>query len=775
MEVELSVTPPLAKPTRPTSRPAGLDTLPIVEYGTDNFRENSVRIFAEACARGPVCRIMPFDVIGVTRFNDVDAIFRDPRTFSSNVVLAKQPEGTAEIGTLLKDDPPAHTRLRALFGQAFAPARVSSLMEPRVLAITKDLVRKVLDKGREFDLVEDFAVPLPVIVISELLGVDQSHMEDFKRWSDDVTGGTLLAMQPDSPSKVKRQAEIDQSLRSLDDYLVQTIKEYRGKKTGENLITFMINASQGGDKLTDVEILSLAKLLLVAGNETTTKSIGLAMNLLLKNPPGLKELSDSPGLIQSAMEEAVRLEGPVPDRLRKTLKDTRIGGIDIPAGTIIDAMIGAANLDASVFENPTTYDIRRKINRHVGFGGGIHQCLGAPLARLEMRIAYEEMLKHMQDFEPNGPAVRGVISAFRGFSSMPLRYKPRATQTPKIAVSAMEQDVAVADKLAKKSDNELGLDKRTREIVRVAKIRDIAKGVKLIRLTHPTGGLLTRFTAGSHIILHMRDGDKVYRNAYSLINSEIGNGLAYFIAVALNEKGQGGSNYIHKKLKPGMEISVSVPANNFPAADHAAKHLLIGGGIGITPLYAIRNELRSRGESSELHYTFRDSAHAALLEEFELEGSPSIKLYDNSLGQKLDLEALIRSQPEGTHAYVCGPEGLMDAVIETCATFGWPNEQVHFERFGAPKPKGELPFPVSTEISGMEFMCGSDMTLLEALEQQGLTIPYACRAGSCGACELNVVEGDLIHRDSVLSAAERSEGKILPCVSRARTRLVLKV
>lgn len=755
----------------PVARPT-LAELPVVDYGTAEFRERSVEILANACARGPLCRVLPHDILGVLRFRDVDAMLRSPTLFSSDIRLIPFPAGLPEVRSLIGEDPPQHTRIRALVSQAFTQARVSEVMEPRVLAIARQLVRDVLDRGPELDLCRDLAVPLPVFVISELLGVDPIHMASFKRWSDDVTGGILVVAWPEGPEKAKRLSEIQTSVRELAAFLRETIAERR-KHPGDDLATFMLNATHGGEHLGDDEILSLSMLLLVAGNETTTKLIGLMMNQLLSNPLMLDRLTESPGLVPKAIEETLRIEGPVYDRIRRTTAPCNVVGFPLPAGALVDVVIGAANLDAGVFPNPTRFDLDRKIVRHFGFGTGIHQCLGAPLARVEARIVFEEILLHMEDIHPSAPAKRGTVSSFRGFESMPLRYRPRQTRVPAIAKQAIAE-VAVADKIAAKSDAELGLDKRAREIVRVARVRDVADNIKMFRFVHPSGGLLTHFSAGSHIVVHMRDGEKVHRKPYSLLNCEYGNGESYMIAVALEPNGSGASRYLHEKVKPGMELSVSVPANNFPVATHATKHLLVAGGIGITPLFAQRLELRAQRERYELHYTYRSAAHAAFVDILELESDPNIHQYDNSLGRRLDVEALLRMQPEGTHVYVCGPEGLMDAVIETALRLGWPKSAIHFERFGAPRPKGEAPFEVTCARSNKHLTVAGDQTLLEALERAGLTVPYACRAGSCGACELRVLEGEIDHRDTVLSEEEKAAGKtILTCVSRGKTKLVL--
>jgi ferredoxin-NADP reductase len=520
-------------------------------------------------------------------------------------------------------------------------------------------------------------------------------------------------------------------------------------------------------------VLSLAKLLLVAGNETTTKLIGLAMNLLLRHPTAWAELRASPGLVPGAIEEVLRVEGPVYNRLRRVTRDTSIAGWELKAESLVDCVIGAANLDGSVFPDPTRFDIHRRGARHLAFGGGIHQCLGAPLARMEARVVLEELLDRMEGMTFAGEAVRGTVSAFRGFETMPLRARPARVAPLRPEVATMERDVATAPSIALRTDAELGLDRRARERVRVARVRDLADGIKMFRLVHPTGGLLTRFTAGSHIVVHLSDGVHTWRNAYSLLNAEVGNGFNYFIAVKREPGGMGGSRYLHDVVKPGMELEVSVPANHFAAAPVAARHLLVAGGIGITPLFALRHQLRARGQACELHYAFRSARQAAFVDELLLEADPAVRTYDQSLGQRLDVDALLRAQPDGTHVYVCGPAGLMDAVIARALQAGWARARIHFERFGAPRPAGDVPFEAECQRSGVTLACAAGETLLEALERAGIGVPYACRAGSCGACITTVLGGEVDHRDALLSDAERAEGKMLVCVSRGKGRVIL--
>ena len=361
----------------------------------------------------------------------------------------------------------------------------------------------------------------------------------------------------------------------------------------------------------------------------------------------------------------------------------------------------------------------------------------------------------------------------RGFDQLPVVLERRPVKVAATDDSVAKQ-AATAEKLAGMSDQQLGLDKRQIMTVKVAGVWDVSTTSKLFLLVHPTGGLLPRFTPGSHIVIHMRDGGKVHRNSYSLINGGYGEGLAYFIAVQLAPNSKGGSKYMHEKVGRGTELTISVPANYFPTAEHAVKHLLVAGGIGITPLLAHRSHLRLLEERVELHYTFRSAETAAFVPFLGFQADPNVHLYDDSQGHRLDIPALIRRQPEGTHVYTCGPAGLMDAVVNAAEALGWPAESIHVERFGAGPRKGDAPFVAVCQLSGKTVNVGATEHLLDCLEHAGIEVPFGCRAGSCGTCEVGVLAGKIIHRDTILSAVERAEGKkMLVCVSRGEGSLTL--
>jgi ferredoxin-NADP reductase len=391
-------------------------------------------------------------------------------------------------------------------------------------------------------------------------------------------------------------------------------------------------------------------------------------------------------------------------------------------------------------------------------------------------VAFEEWFARVSSFERKGRPELTAQMGQRGFTRLPVAFERRPAKAAPPPQDSVVKETATAEKLAAMSDQQLGLDKRQIMTVKVAGVWDVSKTVKLFALIHPSGGLLPRFTPGSHIVIHMRDGSKVHRNSYSLINGAYGEGLVYFIGVQLAPNSKGGSKYMHEKVERGSELTVSVPANYFPAAEHAVKHLLIAGGIGITPLLAHRSHLRLLEQRVELHYTFRSAETAAFAPFLTFQSDPNVHLYDNSLGQKLDIPALIRRQPEGTHLYTCGPAGLMDAAVEAAEALGWPPESIHVERFGASPKKGDEPFEAVCQRSAKTVQVGAAEHLLDCLERAGIEVPFGCRAGSCGTCEVGVLAGKIIHRDSVLTDVEKAEGKkMLVCVSRGKGTLTLDV
>ena len=274
----------------------------------------------------------------------------------------------------------------------------------------------------------------------------------------------------------------------------------------------------------------------------------------------------------------------------------------------------------------------------------------------------------------------------------------------------------------------------------------------------------------------MRGSQRVYRNPYSLMSSphDLDN---YQISVLRVDPSRGGSAFMHEQVRVGSEIEIAHPVNLFALAKLARKHLLLAGGIGITPFMAQLHDLRAGNVPYELHYATRSPTHGAYCELLSSAEPKCVSLYHDSNKHFIDIEGLLGRQPLGTHVYVCGPAGMITRVLDTAHALGWPDSHVHYEKFAAP-PTGDA-FDATLLQSGLEVHVLPDQSLLEAIEAAGVDAPYLCRGGVCGFCRTEVVsvDGELVHNDHFLSNEEKASGKlIMPCVSRARCRkLVLNL
>jgi cytochrome P450 len=358
----------------------------------------------------------------VTRYHDVDVILRDHRRYSNdgrNRVFSPGSRqaalGAQEEPGMLFLDPPDHTRLRALVNKAFTPQTIEAL-EPRIRTITAELLDQI-DDPTAFDLMEAMANPLPVIVIAELLGVPPADRVQFKIWSDQ----RARTLEPTLTASELQEA--GRAGAALDAYFLDIIKDRR-QEPRDDLISALVAAEEAGDKLTEREMVIMLRLLLVAGNETTTNLIGNGMLALLRHPEQMQILRDHPSLMSSAIEELLRYDSPVQTDMRTAMEDHELDGRPIRKGQGAVLLIGAANHDPQAFPEPERLDITRNKHSAISFGRGIHHCLGAALARLEGRMAFEALLDRFGDLHlrTTQPAFKDHI-VLRGLRTLPIGAK----------------------------------------------------------------------------------------------------------------------------------------------------------------------------------------------------------------------------------------------------------------------------------------------------------------------------------------------------------------
>ena len=363
-------------------------------------------VYRELRENHPVHYVEKRDIWVVSRYHDIQQMIKDPETWTSRHGVLPNPY-RPDNPTLITIDPPNHTVMRHSVNRAFTPRRIEA-MSGRIREMTRELVAALPAKG-EVDIFDCFTDPLPINVMGALLGVDPELRPMFKRCGDAI----VYPGQHDGETIRKAEEE-------LTDYLAQVFAQRR-KQPRDDLISVLMTTSEEGDALSEAELLGLCFLLLVAGTETTTSALGNAILLLEEHEDARARLVADPSLLPTACEEILRYDSPVQGLSRVATRDVKLGGCEIPKGARVHMLFAAANRDPREFDDPETFDITRTPNRHLAFSFGIHFCLGASLARMELQIGLAEFLAHAPNYRVHRERlVRLPSDTNRGFGSIPI-------------------------------------------------------------------------------------------------------------------------------------------------------------------------------------------------------------------------------------------------------------------------------------------------------------------------------------------------------------------
>jgi cytochrome P450 len=391
----------------------------------------------------PVHRSQEHGVWCISRYDDVLAVLKDTGRFSSEAMFTVLMSGgkiepprmnlkllrfvfryawrlrlnalkIASSRNLIASDPPVHGPLRNLVNRGFTP-RVIRGLEPRIREIVSRCLEK-LDRDEDFDVVQDLAIPLPVTLISEMIGIEPERSDEFKRWSDDLIEGTT-----GGGADPFEDPKLTTSVIELHSYLKGIIRQRR-REPRDDLISAVLAKEPGGSALTELEVLNFLQLLILAGNETTTNLIGNAVHALLENSDQLARVAEDASLLPGMIEEALRYDSPIQQVFRTVTVDTEVAGTRVAAGDTLVLMLGSANRDERRFPDPDRFDVTRDASGHLGFGFGAHFCLGASLARLEATVALEGLVPELPGMKRAGGR-RELIDSFlvRGTAHLPLR------------------------------------------------------------------------------------------------------------------------------------------------------------------------------------------------------------------------------------------------------------------------------------------------------------------------------------------------------------------
>lgn len=717
-----------------------------IEYYSDDVILNPYPHYAAMRDLGPVVYLPQLDNYAVTRYAEVREVLQNWRIFSNENAIPADQAGCDYFrgGSNLVTDPPVHDEVRVKMASPLLPGALRSI-QAKIERTASDLIERLV-KRRDFDGMMDLARFLPVTLVTELVGLPEDGRDNMLLWAAsafDITG-----IQNE---RGRKGVEV---LNEMREWIVT-------KATPDRLLPGSLTARirdmvEAGEIPQDL-FLGIMNDYITPALDTTISATGELLYQLGRNPEQWKLLQADPSLIENAVDEAVRLGSPIRSFTRRVVQPYQLAGIELPVGSRVMVLFASANHDDRKFADPDKFDVTRGARDHVGFGHGIHMCVGMHLAKLEMASLLKAMIRQVDRIEVAEPTI-ALNNTIHAFGTLPVRFTARQHL---MVVDAPANDASPVDD--------------TWIEVRVVARKVEADDIISIELTSQYGDPLPPFDAGSHVDVEIKP-DLVRQ--YSLCNDPASR-ETYRLGILRETSSRGGSSGVHADLHPGATIRISIPRNFFPLDESAPASLLMAGGIGITPMMAMAYRLHAIGRPFALHYASRSRRRAAFLD--ELRAAPfhsRVSAYfDDETPVQFDAATILRSAQGGTHVYCCGPKGFIDHVTETARELAWPSDQVHVEHFSAAPVLTGAPFEVIAARSGKAFHIPCDKTILEVLNEAGFEIPSSCHSGVCATCITPVIDGVPDHRDMVLSDEEKAANRqIAVCCSRSRTRqLVLDV
>jgi cytochrome P450/ferredoxin-NADP reductase len=712
-----------------------------IDFYSDEVIKDPYPVYAKMRDLGAVVYLPQHDLYALPRYDEVSEVLRQPLRFvSSRGVSPIQKVNDILVGSTLNSDPPEHDRTRAVTSEPLLPGALKDI-EPMLEKAANGLIDTLCARG-EFDAIADFAQYLPVTIVAELVGlpVDSAQMLKWASATFNLFG-----------TENARTEQAFKDLVDLRDFLQEYGRPEKLKEGGWAKRIFDVGSERG----ISYEICAqLMRDYINPSLDTTISTTGQIIKFFADHPDQWDLIRQDASLIPNAIEEAVRMATPIRAFTRYAIEDSEIAGHIIPEGKRVIVMYASANRDHRKFPDPDRFDVTRDVHDHLGFGQGVHMCMGMHLARREMILLFEAMRRRVEKFELLDTPVVAMNNTIRAFASMPV----------KVHLAAK----VLADTPTVIADDDPWLD------VVVATRKLVATDIIGLELTSADGTPLPSYDAGAHVDVYVKSG---LIRQYSL-TGDPADAAQYRLGILLDPNSRGGSSAIHADFKQGQRIKIGRPRNNFPLGDKTAHTVLFAGGIGITPMLNMAYALESAGASWEMHYCGRTADRLAFTTELERFGNKvQVHIDTGPKGQLLDINVVLETNAPDRHLYVCGPNGFMDFIVTAAAQNGWDEGCVHLERFGAEVNTDGAPFTVIAQKSGKSFDVHPGETIAQKLEENGIHVQVSCQSGVCGTCLTRVVDGMADHRDLVQTDLEKaSNAQITVCCSRSKTkRLVLDV
>jgi cytochrome P450/ferredoxin-NADP reductase len=735
----------------------------VMEYDpfSQEFQADPFPVYRWMRDEAPVFRSEKWNWWALSRFEDVRAAATDPQTFLSyeGIDIDDTAKDQSGPGFLPDIDNPRHDQIRRMIQPQLLPNRVAE-REDAVRAVVRGLVDAWRHRGT-VDLAQELAWPMPNEVFFDLLGLPAARQEgraQLNQW--------VHELKDRKPDDARLTPVAKAATAGIQAYFADLLHERRARPRAD-LVTHIVTAEIEGVPFAEEdfgpasEVLGLMMVLFLGGVESTAGLTGTLFKLLAENPDQRALLREKPALIPDAVEEAIRLATPLQLVGRTTARQVTLHGVTIPAGGRVVLVYGAANRDERRFADPDRFDVTRGRFRHLGFGEGMHGCLGAPLARLEAKVALEEALPVLGDYTMAAPPER--------YRTTPNMYVWEHLQLSFPVAGEYEHHPHV-ETLQHHTTSITVVTREFEADVRVESKQEVADGVVALTLRQIADSPLPRWSPGAHVDLIL---DGAPTRQYSLCGDPADHHM-WRLGVLRDAEGGGGSRFVHDELRAGDTVRVRGPRNNFELAA-SPRYQFIAGGIGITPMLPMIAAASSAGADWQLLYGGRRRASMAFLGELAHHGDRVIVAPQDETGL-LDLDSLLGAPRPDTLVYCCGPEPLLAAVEQRC--HAWPPGSLRVERFSArplTAPVRAEAFEVELTRSELTLTIPPDRSILDVVEEAGVGVLSSCAEGTCGTCETAVLDGLPDHRDSVLTEEERRTGDcMMICVSRSCTaRLVL--
>lgn len=688
----------------------------------------------------------------VTRYDDIVEVLHDPETYSSAVAVGQVPEPwRTQIadhvplqGTLLGVDNPDHDRLREAVNSFFVPRRLARF-ESWIREQAHQLVDEFAGDG-EVEIKTAFGLPLALRVISRVVGLDPERAEWYGRALSFFQGPRDVHHPGTPDEKVADLLELHELIR-------ETIAERQSDRR-DDLISHVWAERDAGRDMTDFEMLSLFPGLMLAGHETSSNLICMALSHLLADRSRWDWAQQSDEHRARALEELIRYESAITGMNRRVTRDTMLGGERLREGDRLFIAHAAGSRDPQRFPSPDEIDFERAVHPpHLGFGQGVHACLGAPLARMLLRIELSVLHERLPGIMPVAPYEQrqySEVAAGRGMPGLRVRWDARAAAEHRRVPRTVE---AVGRRY------------------KVRSRRTVAAHVVELDLEPLAGVQHVDCTPGAHVDIQLANG---ITRQYSVVDSDDDGTIR--IAVLREGSGRGGSRFVHDEVRVGDVIVVGKPRNHFRMRTQSPFNLFVAGGIGVTPLLSMMKASTMRNEPWSLLYLGSARSTMAYLDELTDLHRERVRLWESSESGRYDLDSIWEELPVGAVVYACGPESLLAALEDSAERHG-RREDVVVERF-APRAETHAPntaFDVELRSTGRVLRVPADRSVLDVINEAGAGVLSTCSEGTCGTCEVRVVSGVPEHRDSVLDPGERLANEtMMVCVSRCREgRLVL--